>query len=443
MGGLLYRFFARTHRVAGWFRRRFTPAGLLALAVMVLAAAAGADTQASLAYQLFCLAGALLLVAAGAVVVRRLPAADALIVRRDLARIGTVGRLVDYTVTVRNTGRRTLSGLQLCENTGDARPDRATWFAALGTLPRKSGLAAARVWRELLARRVPGGISFIDVPPLAPGASVTLRLRLSPSHRGRVSLAGLWLARRDPLGLMRGLRHLPLPARLLVLPERHPLPTLNLPGVRVHQPGGVTYSSGIGDSEEFQGLRDYRPGDPLQHIHWKSFARTGRPIVKEFESEFFERHALVLDTCTGAPGDVLEAVVAIGASFACTVDTRESLLDLLLVLEQTECLTAGRGQRSSDALLETLAQVEPAAPAAFAHLADGVRQRRHLLSSCILVLVGRDAARLTLVADLRRSGLAVLALCVEEQAPSDAQGLVSIDPRRPGPQLGALAAARS
>ena len=45
-------------------------------------------------------------------------------------------------------------------------------------------------------------------------------------------------------------------------------------------------------------LRDYRPGDPLQRVHWKSFARTGRPVVKEYQDEFFERHALVLDTGT-------------------------------------------------------------------------------------------------------------------------------------------------
>ena len=51
-------------------------------------------------------------------------------------------------------------------------------------------------------------------------------------------------------------------------------------------------------------LRDYRPGDPLQRIHWKSFARTGDPVVREYQDEFFERHALILDTfCTraGAP----------------------------------------------------------------------------------------------------------------------------------------------
>jgi hypothetical protein len=43
-------------------------------------------------------------------------------------------------------------------------------------------------------------------------------------------------------------------------------------------------------------LRDYRPGDPLRHVHWRSWAKFGKPIVKEFQDEFFVRHALILDT---------------------------------------------------------------------------------------------------------------------------------------------------
>jgi hypothetical protein len=90
----------------------------------------------------------------------------------------------------------------------------------------------------------------------------------------------------------------PLQARVIALPKRYRIPPLALPGARKFQQGGVSLSASIGDSEEFLSLRDYRPGDPLQRLHWKSFARTGKPIVKEYQDEFFERHALVLDTGT-------------------------------------------------------------------------------------------------------------------------------------------------
>ena len=76
--------------------------------------------------------------------------------------------------------------------------------------------------------------------------------------------------------------------------------------------GGVSLAASVGDSEEFIGLRDYRPGDPLQKVHWKSFARTGKPIVREFQDEFFERHALILDTSSSRGEDaVFEEAIAV------------------------------------------------------------------------------------------------------------------------------------
>jgi uncharacterized protein (DUF58 family) len=124
-------------------------------------------------------------------------------------------------------------------------------------------------------------------------------------RRGTLRLTGATVARADPLGLVRGLARIELPDKLIVLPRRYSLPRLTLPGSRRYQHGGVTLASSVGESEEFMSLRDYRPGDPLQRIHWKSYARSGKPVVKEYQDEFFERHALVLDTFTKRDGAVL------------------------------------------------------------------------------------------------------------------------------------------
>src|SRR5204862_6450540 len=106
------------------------------------------------------------------------------------------------------------------------------------------------------------------------------------------------------------------------------------------QHGGVALASAIGESEEFVSLRDYRPGDPLRRIHWRSWAKAGKPVVKDFQDEFFVRHALILDTFT-EPDDlaVFEEAVSVAASFACTVDTQESLLDLLFIGPQAFTFT--------------------------------------------------------------------------------------------------------
>ncbi len=230
------------------------------------------------------------------------------------------------------------------------------------------------------------------------------------------------------------------PAHVTVLPRRYRLPRIALPGARRYQQGGVTLATSIGDSEEFVALRDYRPGDPLQRVHWKSFARTGRPIVKEYQDEFFERHALVLDTSSSRGEDAaFEEVVAVAASFVYAIDTQECLLDLLFVGREVHRYTTGRGQMRAEHLLEVLAGVAPSAPEAFEALANRVHAHRHRLTSCIVVLLDWDAPRRAFVESLRASGLEVRALLVCDRAAAPAEAPAGVLVLHPGEVAAGLA----
>ena len=114
------------------------------------------------------------------------------------------------------------------------------------------------------------------------------------------------------------------------------------------QSGSVSLASSVGDSEEFVSLRDYRPGDPLRRIHWKSRAKTGQPVVREEQSEYFVRQALILDTFQPeSESTILEEAISIAASFACDFHTQESLLDLMFVgLQSWATTTSTRLERS-------------------------------------------------------------------------------------------------
>jgi len=47
--------------------------------------------------------------------------------------------------------------------------------------------------------------------------------------------------------------------------------------------------------QEYHGLRDYRPGDSPRWIHWRTSARLGQPMVKEFEQQSDQDLAILLD----------------------------------------------------------------------------------------------------------------------------------------------------
>ena len=109
------------------------------------------------------------------------------------------------------------------------------------------------------------------------------------------------MARTDPFGLFRAFTKFQAPETVLILPKRYPLPPIILPGTTRFQQGGVALALNVGQSDEFVLLREYRRDDPIRRIHWRSWARIGKPIVREFEDEFFSRYALVLDTFSDEP----------------------------------------------------------------------------------------------------------------------------------------------
>ena len=168
-------------------------------------------------------------------------------------------------------------------------------------------------------------------------------------------------------------------------------------------PGGIHLARNVGDSREFLSLRDYRPGDPPRHLHWRSWARTGRPIVREFQDEYFDRQALILDTFSadGDAGETFEAAVSLAASLALQARRPDSLLDLLFVGHDVVHLTGGRGVDTDKHLLEALACVEPCATPGFDRLAQQVLQHGAQLSGITCIMLGWDAPRRELVRRLR------------------------------------------
>src|SRR5690606_15454390 len=104
-------------------------------------------------------------------------------------------------------------------------------------------------------------------------------------------------------------------------------------------------------------------GDPPRKIHWRSWAKTGRPIVIEHEEDWFPHYGLVLDTCfEGADSQIFEEAVSVAASFVSTIESRTCLLDLIFIGGQAQIVRAEPSQSHASHLLEILAAVHPSQP---------------------------------------------------------------------------------
>ncbi|HBZ56946.1 MAG TPA: DUF58 domain-containing protein [Syntrophobacteraceae bacterium] len=423
------------HRVAGldhaikrWRTRRFTPSGQLVLLGLVIAAALGMDTTRTMAYQGFTFLLALLIVAVPCALFHR----GRFTVRRVLPRMGTAGEPLVYRVVVRNDSAKVQGDLYLLEDPPKQRTSSTISAShpestARGRHRTQSDSAPFRA-RDVAYEKGQTREKFHPLPVVPPGSEVEVRIELLPPRRGYLDFDRMTVARPDPFNLVRSLIHLPCRDSILILPRRYAIPDVALPGNRKYHRGGVALSTSVGESHEFIGLRDYRPGDPLRHIHWKSLAKVDKLIVKEYEEEFFIRHALILDTFLETGDTTLfEEAVSVAASFACTVSTQESLLDLMFVGAETYCLTIGRGLARTEKMLEVLACVDACRDKSFEVLKQSVLRRASLLSGCICILLGWDEQRRELVRALDALGMPRLVLVIgsaaatpETQAPATA-----------------------
>ncbi len=405
---LVYRVYHLLARGWLWARRRFTPAGLGLLCALVFTGLMGVDTDNTVTYQAFTLLLCLILVGFSSSVVFRAQFSA----ERRLPRFGTVGHPLIYTLAIQNRSKQVQSDLTLLEDLADALPEYNQWLAARWA-EEKHSFRLRRQRRKIPFR--PATLKDQTVPVASPNQAVEVRGELVPLRRGILRFSGVTVARPDPLGLCRAFARVQLPQSMLVLPKRYLVPPIALPGSLKYQQGGVALAANVGQSDEFVALRDYRHGDPLRHIHWRSWAKAGKPVVKEFEDEFFVRHALVLDTFIDHPeAEVFEEAVSVAASFACTLQSQESLLDLLFIGSKAYCFTAGRGLADADQMLEILASVRACEQHSFQELRHLVLDHMQLVSGCICVLLAWDQERRLLVEQLQALGLPVLVFVIVE-----------------------------
>ncbi len=409
-----YRFFYLAEQ---WRRRHLTLPGLILVNTVVIVAILGMDTHKSMIYQAFTWGAALLLLSF--LWTRRLRRLSITAIRK-LPPYAMVGHELVYRITIENRSGKHQAGLSLYENTTDPRPALEELMRA-----REPGEAARNIWdRKILYYRwlwlIDRNRNIDDRPHaiahLAQNGRAETQVAVTPKRRGYIYFTGIDIARSDPLGLFNTLFTVPVRQKVLVLPKQYRLPPIRLPGARRYHSGSVNRASSVGNQDEFISLRDYRPGDAMRHIHWRSTAKRNEPIIKEYQDEYFVRHALILDTFSNQTcSDTFEEAVSVAASFVGSLQTQESFMDLLFVGDRPYRFSAGRGISSANSMLEILAAVQTCTDKAFDTLAPVLFQHVHLFSSCICILLGWDDRRQALIRDLRAMKIPLWAIVIVDE----------------------------
>ena len=177
--------------------------------------------------------------------------------------------------------------------------------------------------------------------------------------RGRYALGPLTVRVADPFGLCELSRAFTAADELIVTPVVHKLPEIGLGGEWAG--GGDTRSRSVASAgEDDASTREYRHGDDLRKVHWKSTARTGELMVRREEQPWQSRSTLILDTRSAAhlgdgPGSSFEFAVSAAASIG--IHLTHAGHSLRYLTDAGEDVGTSAGHATERVLLESLAVV--------------------------------------------------------------------------------------
>lgn len=255
-----------------------------------------------------------------------------------------------------------------------------------------------------------------SVPRLRPGVPETVTCHARFRARGEHHLDPFRVSALVPFGLCQGPPVFSGGCRFVVVPPVARVVSIRTPTLARHQPGGVPRVTSTGESFDLRGVRPYRPGDPIRDLHARSWARTGFPVVREYQQEYFRRVAIVVDPDTsGAPhATVLDALVSLAAGLASALARDDTLVDLVIVGGRLHELNAhgGPGADLLGPTLDVLACVDPGAPLDPDAVLAALGPHAGRLSAALVLTVSPSETHRALGARLRALGIASRTLAV-------------------------------
>ena len=161
---------------------------------------------------------------------------------------------------------------------------------------------------------VGAGLAEIALPGLRKGGQFTHDFIVPTGRRGLVPVGPVRTVRADPVGIVRRELVWTGVQELFVHPRTVGIPSMSTGFIRDLE-GNPTRELTNNDVS-FHALREYMPGDERRNIHWKSTARTGTYMVRQFEETRRSHLVIALSLASSDYGtdDEFELAVSVTGS---------------------------------------------------------------------------------------------------------------------------------
>ncbi|MCE9591679.1 MAG: DUF58 domain-containing protein [Planctomycetes bacterium] len=186
-----------------------------------------------------------------------------------------------------------------------------------------------------------------------------------PRRRGELAFETIIVSTSFPFGIIRGRLTVRQEASVLVYPRLLRMKKAVLTRVTTAQPRGGRHTDRSGGHEDFFGLRDYRPGDSLKSVHWRSAAHTGRLVTREMTRPSPPEVMIALDLrrdgdAADADSLAVENAISLAASLVCDAHNHGCRVGLTVLGAAGHTYPLHHGLPHRGRILEALASLPSA-----------------------------------------------------------------------------------
>ena len=202
---------------------------------------------------------------------------------------------------------------------------------------------------------VGAGRGEFGIHRLGPGDKAEELFAIPTQRRGVVKVGPVSVVRGDPFGLFERAHRRDDPVDLFVHPKTVLFDGQSLGFLRDLE--GLPAADLSRDDVSFHALNEYQPGDDLRHVHWRSTARTGVMMVRQYEETRRSHFVIGLSRSIGdyANSEDFELGISVAGSVGLRAIRDSQRVDVRV---QGRELRAGTGKQ----LLDSLAAVETSKP---------------------------------------------------------------------------------
>ncbi|MCK4979051.1 MAG: DUF58 domain-containing protein, partial [Candidatus Delongbacteria bacterium] len=265
-------------------RLNITPFGLIVISICLISGFAGINLSTSFLYRIFAISLSLIIIA----LLSRNKSFSDLKIKLFFSRQFPVGENSKYLLKIFNEGNKDLNNISVALVVGNTIPTSAQFVSVKEPNEDKRNIWDRKIyyyrWMWHVIRLFKAEFDTVNIKIIKSGSVAIEEPPFNPVKRGKVSIKGAYLIKKDIFGLFNTSKFYQLNENITILPKKYEIDNkvVNIIEADIDRTRNSLYNilhkHKTGD---FVGLRQYVPGDPIRNIHWKSWAKTDKPTVVE------------------------------------------------------------------------------------------------------------------------------------------------------------------